>query len=107
MAFITDIKKTTGIDVTKVLNDKSPRYWSQILVAFEVRHLVEHTNGKADSAFIEKVDTGGSWGQSSWVDLPLQRGSKIPIRNSDFELTCQAMIEAVRLIGDALLRFAP
>jgi hypothetical protein len=104
------LKDSTGIDVPACLKGEW-RHWAQIRSAFEVRHLIEHANGKIDDAFLEKVEEDGpvrdSWRQSSWGNLPLQRRAKLPIRAEDFEATLEAMLLAADRIADAVANFVP
>jgi hypothetical protein len=101
------LKHSTGIELEKVLNREKPWYWSQIHSAFEVRHLVEHTNGRADDAFITEVYPSPLWRNSSWGDLPLSIHAEIAIREVDFEKTFQAMIESVPILCKAVVEWQP
>jgi hypothetical protein len=101
------LEKSTGIALEKVLNGRQPWYWCQIHSAFEVRHLIEHTNGRTDSEFMADVYTGPLWRASSWGDLALSVGCKIEIRDGDFEKTWQAMVESVPILCEAAMRFQP
>jgi hypothetical protein len=92
----TSFKELTGKSLPEELNTHTPKLWDQINTAFEVRHLVEHCDGKVDQKFIGKVQ----WKQSSWCDFPVRDQAKIEVRRKDFEKTCEAMVQAAKLITD-------
>jgi hypothetical protein len=78
------------------LDKHAPGVWNQIHTAFEVRHLVEHRNGKVDSQFLNKVQ----WKQSSWHDFPVSEQAQIEVRREDFDKTCETMIRAATIITE-------
>jgi hypothetical protein len=90
--------ETTGKSLSKALNGRDPRLWSQIHSAFEVRHLIEHRKGKADQRFIEEVASHGLWKNSSWADFPLSEQASIEVREKDFDATCTVMVQAAEII---------
>jgi hypothetical protein len=91
-------EETTGKSVSKALNACDPKLWSQIHSAFEVRHLIEHRKGKVDQRFIEEVASHSLWKNSSWANFPLGKQVPIQVREIDFEATCDAMVQAVKII---------
>jgi len=60
-------------------------------VAFEVRHKVEHTNGRVDQKFIDQCRE--RLANTSWADRPqlLQLGTAITITGIDVKKTYEAM----------------
>src|SRR5262249_12339645 len=65
------LKESTGIDLPAVLNRKHFHCWPQIRVAFEVRHSIEHRDGKIDRMFrnnVASVWSNSSWGQRQAID---------------------------------------
>jgi hypothetical protein len=102
----------TGIDVAGLLRGRGEwRHWAQVRSAFEVRHLIEHANGRLDDDFLKKLEDDGplrdAWQGSSWGGLPLRPKAKVPIRDEDFEATLGAMLVAAGRIADALGAFVP
>jgi hypothetical protein len=75
--------------------------------AFEVRHLVEHTNGKVDGQFVNAAASSPLWQNSTWHDVRLAEGGSVPIRERDFEDTCDAMLASARWIADEVKTFSP
>jgi hypothetical protein len=80
-------------------------YWGQIFCAFELRHLIEHRNGKVDPRFLKRV--AGHWRTSSWADTDLAEGKTVEIRQRDFDRTFDAMLISVNAIAAALDGFKP
>jgi hypothetical protein len=73
------LEKTTCIHLYDVLNRKDIHYWPQIYTAFEVRHLVEHRDGRVDREFRTKL--AKKWDQSSWGRRDsLEQLKKVPVR---------------------------
>jgi len=97
------LKKVTEIDVPSLLNRHDIRRWPQLLVAFEVRHLVEHRDGKVDSVFRAKVRE--VWSNSSWKDRNFETLTKIAVESADVHATHDAMVQAVRLVTEAVCRW--
>lgn len=91
-------KATTGITLPAAFNAQSSKLWPQIHSAFEVRHLIEHRNGKIDQRFLDQVAGRPLWKNSSWSNFPVALHQSIEIRESDFEATWNAMIPAVQII---------
>jgi hypothetical protein len=58
------LQKTTKIRLREILNRKDFHFWPQINTAFEVRHLMEHRDGKVDRRFRSKM--AQLWVHSSW-----------------------------------------
>ncbi len=94
------LKKVSGIE----LSEKLP-LWSQICVAFEVRHLVEHLDGRVDAKFLRKVQK--FWENSIWGKRSpsLDRLKRITVEEGDIESTYRAMREAASLLTDALVQW--
>lgn len=90
------LQNVTDINAPKVLNQHDFRLWPQLQVAFEVRHLVEHRDGKVDTRFQDKVRR--LWSNSSWKDRDPKTLSKITVEATDVEVTHSAMVQATRLL---------
>jgi hypothetical protein len=90
---------TTGKSLAKAVGKSDRRLWAQTHSAFEVRHLIEHTKGKVDRKFIEKVVLDDRWKTSSWADLPVAKDKRIEIREKDFNATYEAMAAAAEIIA--------
>jgi hypothetical protein len=101
----TESDKRPGIDLRHEICTHNHRVWSQIAMAFQVRHLLEHTNGEIDGEFLKKV--GGDKKQSSWADHPFDKGLRIEMRDKDFDEIFDAMVNAAPIITDKLKRFVP
>src|SRR5208282_3593560 len=86
-----------GISMADVVGENDH---GQICFAFEVRHLIEHRNGKVDAQFKEKV--GRYWTKSSWRDASLNKGDEIEIRQVDFDATFAAMLHGVHTIAESV-----
>jgi len=102
---LTDcLKSATGIDLHAVLNLGGHKIWAQIFTAFQVRHLIEHRNGKADVSFKHKV--AKLWRNTSWGERkPLESLVKIETTADDFCRTREAMSTAVPLVANALVEW--
>jgi hypothetical protein len=89
-----------------LLNRKNIRYWPQIYTAFEVRHLVEHRDGRIDREFVRKL--AFMWIQSSWGKrgIPLEPLEKVPVEEEDVIETHKAMLEATGLLTAEVLRWS-
>jgi hypothetical protein len=101
------LKISTGVDLKHLLNKGPSPCWPQVWSAFEVRHLIEHANGKVDHAFLTQVVASSLWKNSSWGSVLLAEGGKVPIREEDFDATFHAMIAATDLLGTALEGWTP
>jgi hypothetical protein len=101
------IEETTGMSCARLLNEANHKLWSQIDSAFQVRHLIEHTNATIDDGFMADIAPKPSWQNSSWRDVPVAVGSKIKVRLTDFDLTFQTMDAATDVIAPALAGYAP
>lgn len=93
---VSALQNATDINAPKVLNQHDFQLWPQLLVAFEVRHLLEHRDGKVDKKFQAKV--GGLWSNSSWKDRHLETMTKVTLEAKDVEITHEAMVQASRLL---------
>jgi hypothetical protein len=91
-------QKTAGKSLSNALNGHDPALWAQIHSAFEVRHLIEHRNGRVDQRFIDEVASHALWRKSSWSDLPLANQAPVEVRAGDFDATCAAMVRAAEII---------
>ncbi len=78
--------------------------WSQVAVAFAVRHLIEHRNGRYRRKGIEdhrfNKDVSKAWGDSSWGKRSPEVPDKIEVTPSDFDATYEAMQGAVGFIAE-------
>jgi hypothetical protein len=101
------LKDSTGISLPGLFSGKDQFLWCQIRSAFQLRHLIEHANGKVDEAYKSKVVCEKDWQKSSWGQLPLNVGDKIPIREDDFEATFATMDQAAQVIAGRLETFPP
>jgi hypothetical protein len=100
---VASLREATDIRVPKDLPAFDFRKWSQIQVAFEVRHLIEHRDGRIDSEF--RTHVRHFWPNSSWGRrgrLP-SAPERITVDEADVVSTYEAMREAVRLVTDALV----
>lgn len=103
--FETALNKTTRIRLSDVLKRKNSHCWPQIYTAFEVRHLVEHRDGRVDKAFRTKL--AKKWDQSSWGRRDsLEQLKKVPVEAEDVIETCTAMLEATGLLTAEVLRWS-
>jgi hypothetical protein len=98
-------KETTDQSLVAALNAHSPKLWSQIHSAFDVRHLIEHRKGHVDRRFLAETSTHNLWKRSSWADLRLSAESKIEVREKDFDVTCDAMVTAAGIIAQLTAEF--
>lgn len=108
LAALTDaVEQATGISVPKDLirTDFEYSQWSQIRVAFEVRHLIEHRDGKVDCKFREHVE--GFWDKSTWGkrDVEVTNLQKVTVEEEDVVSTHSAMCKASRVLTDALVEW--
>jgi hypothetical protein len=87
-------KKVTDKSLPEELNARSKGLWDQINTAFEVRHLVEHCDGKVNEDFRHHV----KWQCSSWSDFPMSVPERIQVRRKDFDVTLGAMKQAAEII---------
>jgi hypothetical protein len=94
--FKHSFEETMGAPLPCELDTPTAGPWSQIETAFEVRHLVEHSNGKINHRFI----TGVPWRQSSWSGFDVRDQEQIEVRREDFAATQAAMVKAARIITD-------
>jgi hypothetical protein len=101
--FTNEIKKTIHVSVEDVLDTKDPTYWPQIYTAFEVRHLIEHCDGKVDGDFREHV--AASWPNTTWGrhGNNLWTVEKVEVAEEDVKITYSAMLEAARLITEQVI----
>jgi hypothetical protein len=70
LGFEESLEVATKVRLQAVLKDKSLPYWAQILTAFEIRHLVEHRDGRVDARFrkaVKDVWSNSSWGGLVWT----------------------------------------
>jgi hypothetical protein len=106
LPFTDAIEKATGISLKQVLDKNDFHYWPQIQMAFEVRHLVEHCDGKVDGDFREHV--AESWPNTTWGRRGnnLQRMEKIEVENEDIVITYNTMLDAARLMTEAVIDWA-
>jgi len=96
------LERTTNIRIQSLLDAADLGHWPQIRVAFEIRHLVEHRDGKIDARFLDAV-TPGLWCRTSWgARGRLETLEKVRVEQNDVERTFDAMIAAVKIIGGAL-----
>jgi hypothetical protein len=101
--FITVMKKATQISLPDVLKRNNSRCWPQICTAFEIRHLVEHNDGKVDNKFRSKLV--GLWQHSTWGkrEPSLERLKKVVVEEEDVTETYKAMVDATGLLTEAVL----
>lgn len=82
-------------------------HYSQVRVAFEIRHKFEHTNGKVDKRFVDEVKN--IMGKTSWKDDAERLstvGSKIEIRYGDVERTSESMTHFARKLAESVRKLA-
>jgi hypothetical protein len=101
------LKESTGLSLPAIVNRSDSLYWPQIHSAFEVRHLVEHTNGRVDTEFHDEVCPSPLWRRSSWGKQKLNVGDEIVIGDADFDATLNAMLPAAAVIAQAVSAFVP
>ncbi|HXM94203.1 MAG TPA: hypothetical protein VOA64_08120 [Candidatus Dormibacteraeota bacterium] len=98
------LTKVTNIHCKEVL---SKSYWPQIFTAFQVRHLVEHCDGKVDKTFRMKVDK--FWRDSSWgrrQSQSLSELKKVVTEKEDVDETYAAMWESTELLSKEVLKWS-
>lgn len=103
-AFVDALKVATGIKLPKDLPNYDFALWSQIQVAFQVRHIIEHRDGKIDGDFLANVRT--FWGHSSWSErnAPITARDRITVEESDVTCTHKAMHKAVSILTNLLAK---
>ena len=102
--FVAALERATHIRLPDVLNREDVRYWPQICTAFEVRHLVEHRDGKVDQQF--RTNLLEFWTHSSWGRREsLERLEKVVVEEEDVKETYTAMFKATGLITEEVLRW--
>ena len=90
-ALVGTLKEATHIELPKDLPAYDFSQWSQIQVAFAVRHLIEHRDGKVDTRFRENVQKfwdNSSWGKRGRLPDTLE---KITVEEADVVHTYDAM----------------
>jgi hypothetical protein len=99
------LRETTGIELSENLPGYDFTRWSQVSVAFQVRHLVEHLDGKADPKFRREVQK--YWCHSTWCKRhpDLEDLDRIRVELVDVDYTYTAMRDAARLLTHALLKW--
>ena len=104
-ALVDAVTDATRIRVPRDLAGCDAAEWSQIRVAFEVRHLVEHRDGNVDGDFRRRVE--GFWEKSTWGtrDPLVSSVRKISVEEEDVLCTYRAMCNATRLLTDALVQW--
>jgi hypothetical protein len=104
---VTMLKESTGIRLPDLLYRTNLRYWPQIHVAFEIRHLVEHRDGTVDPTFRKSV--AQLWDTSSWGHREQLDGlRKIRVEGEDVNATYEAMAHGAALLTQELLgRYVP
>jgi hypothetical protein len=104
-ALVGTLKEATGIELPRDLPAYDFAQWSQIQVAFDVRHLIEHRDGRVDSDFrahVKKFWSNSSWGKRNRLPDLLDR---ITVEEADVGYTYDAMRDAARLLTEALVRW--
>lgn len=103
--FVDGFESATAINIPKVISQRGPSLWQQIKVAFEVRHLIEHRDGRVDVRFREHVKP--YWEHSSWgrLEVELEQVARVPVDNEDVIVTYDAMRQAAEAFMDALVRW--
>jgi hypothetical protein len=94
----------TKIDLVSAVDRVHDRAWPQIKTAFEIRHLIEHRDGKVDAAFRRKVQ--GVWRSSTWSLTQLQDLNVVEVTERDMAATYEAMQSATRAITDNLVNWS-
>ncbi len=105
----TAVQQLTGVDLGRALNAgangrlERHQVWPQIRSAFQVRHALEHNNGRIDSVFLDKVKPG-LWRNSSWGRRgePLETGGKPDVCGPDVQDTQAAMLQAVPVLASVM-----
>ena len=102
---LTDcLQIATGVSLRATLEGaKDPRTWAQIAVAFEIRHLVEHRDGKVDARFREAVKR--HWSNSTWGRVSVADVKKVAVEYDDVTMTFEAMLQATELLTRDLLEW--
>jgi hypothetical protein len=94
----------TGVSLRDVLNHRHDRAgWAQIAVAFEVRHLIEHRDGKVDGRFRNSKTVQENWPHSSWKRVSVSELDKVPVEHQDVVATYEAMMRATDVFTRSLL----
>jgi len=102
-ALLETLKNTTEITLPNDLKDYEPSEWGQVQVAFQVRHLIEHLDGKVDDGFRRRVRE--FWKESSWgkTHHELDTLVKVTVNEIDVACTYNAMRQAAHSLTDALI----
>jgi hypothetical protein len=105
MSLVATLREATGIELPNALPSFDFSQWSQIQLAFEVRHLIEHRDGRVDPAFLVHVQN--FWSNSSWGKRGGLPGTseRITVEEPDVGCTYEAMRQAARLLTDVLVQW--
>jgi hypothetical protein len=85
--------------------------YPQLFVAFQIRHLVEHRNGRIDGTFIKRMSNrDGSpsslWKNSTWGRAwPLKVNEKIPVEIEDVQSLATAATQGADAMASAFLQW--
>lgn len=103
-AFRTAIKAATGLDLRSIIYAGNKQRWPQVWVAFSVRHLVEHRDGRVDADFRKTVRD--EWPFSSWGSADLASTQKVLVMHDDVMATYRSMMESVDVVTTALTEWS-
>lgn len=78
--------------------------WSQVEVAFAVRHLVEHRNGRVDERFRRSVEH--AWADSTWGRRSPEFPRRVEVLREDFDTTYEVMSDASLLVIEKAIEAA-
>lgn len=106
--YVTKLEEA-GLNVTRIWNEgrlshqrSRVRTRPQIAVAFQVRHLVEHENGRVDERFQAAVKH--EWKHTTWRSRALTQGERVLVLDEDIRETADCMVraaEALRKVAEA------
>lgn len=100
---VEELRFASGRRLDDLILARNPRYWAQIEVTFEVRHLVEHRDGRIDRQFRSAV--ASRWPRTSWGRrLDLGTISRIPVEGQDVVQAYRAMMRSTDIMQDALIK---
>jgi len=75
--------------------------WAQIAVAFEVRNVIEHRDGKVDAKFRKTVRE--DWPKSTWGRVSVTEVKKVTVEYDDVIAAFDAMLRATDLLTRSLV----
>lgn len=98
---ICSAAEAAGVDVRGVCKKADPKIWPQTFTAFQVRHIIEHRNGRVDADFRAQVHK--LWGATTWGKRPpsLDEKVRVEVTKEDLLGTAKRMLSLVDALRGA------